>query len=159
MKAISKTPVSPEQAQEVAQKHFHQPITSLEELSDGFFNATYLLKPVGGSIRILFIHDTSRAILPTDYFIMSFVPGVSYWNLRKDLSPQTQDNIEQQTGRYLRQMNSIHGQHFGYFASEERHNNWADCFDSMLQGILQDGQENWARQMLSDELEKLKQPA
>ena len=178
MKAISKTPVSPQQAQEIAQKHFHQPITSLEELSDGFFNATYLLKLVDGSIRVLkvaplaevrvlryernimqaevdalrlarahtqmpvperFIHDTSRAILPTDYFIMSFVPGVSFWNLRKDLPPQSQDNIEQQTGRYLRQMNNIHGPHFGYFASEERHNNWVDCFDSMLQGVLQDG--------------------
>jgi len=89
----------------------------------------------------IYIHDTSRSILPTDYFIMDFVPGVSFWNLRKDLPEADQQAIEREAGRYLRQMNSIRGEAFGYFASPERFANWPDCFDSMLRGVLQDGQD------------------
>lgn len=89
----------------------------------------------------VYIHDTSRSILLTDYFIMDFVPGISFWNLRKELAEADQQAIEHEAGRYLRQMNSITGDGFGYFASLERFSNWADCFDHMLQGVLQDGQD------------------
>jgi aminoglycoside phosphotransferase (APT) family kinase protein len=179
MNSISKTPVSLAQAREIAQKHLHQPVASLTELSDGFFNATYRLDLADGTIRVLkvaplldvqvlryernimqaevgalrlarahtqmpvpeiFFHDTSRAILPTDYFIMSFVPGVSFWNLRKELPEAAQVAIEEQVGRYLCQVNAIQGQKFGYFAAEKQFDSWPACFDAMLEGVLQDGE-------------------
>jgi aminoglycoside phosphotransferase (APT) family kinase protein len=89
----------------------------------------------------VYLHDTSRAILPADYFIMDFIPGVSFWNLRKDLSESDQQAIERESGRFLRQMNQIRGQDFGYFAGAKRFSTWPECFDHMLQGVLQDGQD------------------
>jgi len=89
----------------------------------------------------VYVHDTSRAILPADYFIMDFIPGVSFWNLRADLSEADQQAIERESGRNLRQMNQIRGQDFGYFASPERFLTWPECFDHMLTGVLQDGQD------------------
>jgi aminoglycoside phosphotransferase (APT) family kinase protein len=89
----------------------------------------------------VYVHDTSRAILPADYFIMDFIPGVSFWTLRADLPEADQQVIERESGRYLRQMNQIRGQSFGYFASPERFSTWPECFEHMLQGVLQDGQD------------------
>ncbi len=89
----------------------------------------------------VYIHDTSRTLLLADYFIMDFIPGISFWNLRKELSESDQQAIERESGRYLRQMNQICGQHFGYFAGAERFSTWPECFDHMLQGVLQDGQD------------------
>ena len=50
----------------------------------------------------VYVHDTSRALLPADYFVMDFIPGISFWNLRKDLSESDQQAIEREAGRYLR---------------------------------------------------------
>ena len=180
MKSLSKTPVSLEQAQAIAQTHLGQPLNSFAELADGYFNAAYRLDLADGSTRVLkvaplgqirvlryeknimqaevgalrlvrqqtempvpqvYIHDTSRAILPADYFLMDFIPGISFWNLRKDLPESDQQAIERESGRFLRQMNQIRGQGFGYFAAAERFPNWPECFDHMIQGVLQDGQD------------------
>ncbi|MFO7583660.1 MAG: phosphotransferase, partial [Anaerolineales bacterium] len=86
-------------------------------------------------------YDSSRDILASDYFIMDFIPGVSFWNLREKLSEADQQAIERESAGYLRQMNEIRGESFGYFADPARFSNWPDCFDYMLQGVLQDGQD------------------
>jgi aminoglycoside phosphotransferase (APT) family kinase protein len=180
MKSISKTPVSIEQAQAIAQKHLRQPLREFSELADGYFNAAYRLDLADGTTRVLKVaplghvqtlryerdimraevgtlqlvrqqtempvpqvhaHDTSRDLLPADYFIMDFIPGVSFWTLRKDLPESDQQAIERESGRYLCQMNQIRGQGFGYFAGAERFSTWPECFDHMLQCVLQDGQD------------------
>lgn len=92
-------------------------------------------------VPAILAHDQSHSILPVDYFIMTFVPGVSFWNLRKELSETEQQAIEREMGRYLRQMNSITGKRFGYFAAEKHFDSWVDCFDNMLANVLQDGQD------------------
>jgi aminoglycoside phosphotransferase (APT) family kinase protein len=87
------------------------------------------------------VHDTSRDILPSDYFIMDFIPGVSFWSLSEKLSETDRQAIERESAGHLRQMNEIRGESFGYFADAARFSNWPDCFDHMLRGVLQDGQD------------------
>jgi aminoglycoside phosphotransferase (APT) family kinase protein len=85
------------------------------------------------------VHDTSRALLPADFFIMDFVSGRSYFKLHRDLPPEAIQAVDTQMGRCQRQMNAIRGESFGYFASGPRFARWADCFDHMLRGVLADG--------------------
>ncbi len=85
------------------------------------------------------VHDTSRALLPADFFIMDFVPGRSYFKLHGDLPPEAVRAVDMQIGRFQRQMNAITGESFGYFASGPRFARWAYCFDHMLRGVLADG--------------------
>jgi aminoglycoside phosphotransferase (APT) family kinase protein len=90
----------------------------------------------------VFAYDTSRRLMDNDYYLMSYVPGVSWFKLRPSLSAAEQHAIDFRTGEYLRQINAITGPAFGYFAQPEFHfATWRQAFDAMLQHILQDGRD------------------
>jgi aminoglycoside phosphotransferase (APT) family kinase protein len=90
----------------------------------------------------VFAHDTSRRLIDNDYYLMSFVPGVSLFKMRPSLAPEAQHAIDFRTGQYLRQINAISGPAFGYFAQPEYHRaTWREAFDTMLTHILQDGRD------------------
>jgi aminoglycoside phosphotransferase (APT) family kinase protein len=90
----------------------------------------------------VFAYDTSRRLMDNDYYLMSYVPGVSLFKLRPSLSPEDQHAIDFRTGEYLRQINAISGPSFGYFAQpEHRCATWRQAFDTMLSHVLQDGKD------------------
>jgi aminoglycoside phosphotransferase (APT) family kinase protein len=73
---------------------------------------------------------------------MSFVPGVSLYKLRQQLSAEEQRAIDFRIGEYLRQINAISGPSFGYFAQPEfQFSNWREAFGVMIEHILQDGRD------------------
>lgn len=92
-------------------------------------------------VPAIYAFDTSRQILDSPYFLMEFVPGVSLHKLRPTLSPAEQQAIDRAMGAYLRQMNDITGQTFGYAVpSAPRYSSWAEAFQQMLEDVLVDGE-------------------
>lgn len=86
--------------------------------------------------------DTSRELIPNDYYLMDFVPGVALHKIRPQFSAAEQEAIDRQTGAYLRQLNGIQGTGFGLFAFPDRlAPTWREGFDRLLRDILLDGQD------------------
>ena len=88
------------------------------------------------------IYDTSRTLLPSDFFIMTYLPGVPFHKLRKELNLENQYKVEIQMGRMCRQIGEITNPAFGYWGQPEPvGTSWRDCFDHMIQGILLDAKD------------------
>jgi aminoglycoside phosphotransferase (APT) family kinase protein len=183
MYALSKTPVTRATAQTLLTAHCgsHATIDQYTELTDGMYNAAYLITLTDGQKLVLkvappdhvkvlryernimraevetlrlvranttvpvpeiFAYDTSRRLLDNDYFLMSFVPGVSLHKLRPQLTADEQHAIDRQTGDYLQQINAIAGPRFGYVAQPASHRaTWRETFAAMLEQVLQDGRD------------------
>jgi aminoglycoside phosphotransferase (APT) family kinase protein len=87
-------------------------------------------------------YDTSRRLLESDFFIMEYLPGTGFHKLRHQLSTPQQAEIERSMGRLARQINTLTGTAFGYFAQPEAAGiPWRVCFGNMLRGLLLDGWE------------------
>jgi len=183
MYALSKTPTSLETAQAIVAAHFggQAKIDRYTELTDGMYNAAYLIELADGQKSVLKVappkhvkvlryekdimraevetlrlvraqtevpvpevlaYDTSRRLMDNEYYLMTFIPGVGMQKLRKELSFEDQRAIDFRTGEYLRQINSITGPHFGYFAQPEFHfSTWREAFSRMIESVLQDGRD------------------
>jgi aminoglycoside phosphotransferase (APT) family kinase protein len=103
-----------------------------------------MLRLVGEHTRVpvptVYYHDDSNAIIDGEYFLMSFVPGQAYNQVRESYTPQRRAAIEQTVGDYLRQINSISGPFFGYPSMADRHYaTWREAFLAMFENLLQDG--------------------
>lgn len=91
--------------------------------------------------KILFL-DQSCTLLPSPFYGMEFIPGIPLHKLREKLTAVEQTQIDQNLGIYLRQMNAIQHDQFGYYAQPETQStDWQTTFDLMLQGVLLDGNE------------------
>ncbi len=90
----------------------------------------------------VYFHDDSLTIVDSQYFLMSFVPGQAYHQVRESYAPQRRASIEQAIGSYLRQINGISGPYFGYPATASRgYTSWRQAFLAMFEELLQDGME------------------
>lgn len=88
------------------------------------------------------VHDTSRRLLPSDFFIMEMLPGVPFHRLRAGFAEEDQRRIEREMGWMVREMSTIRGESFGYWAQPASAGTpWRECFASMVWGVLQDGLE------------------
>jgi len=187
MYSRSKTPVTQERAQAIARHAFgrHASLLNFSELTDGYFNAAYLLELVEGpksvlkvappdhvqvmryekgimqaeveTIRLvrqhtqvsapeIYAYDRSRQVIGSDYFLMSFLPGVPLNKLRKELTAEQNAATDRQAGLFLRQMNEIRGARFGALSQPERQSEtWRQAFDALLRDVLLDGQEMQVR--------------
>jgi aminoglycoside phosphotransferase (APT) family kinase protein len=181
MYALTKTKITLESAQTLIAAHFggQARIAHFTELTDGMYNAAFLIELTSGEKTVLkvappddvkvlryeknimlaevevlrllaaqtrvpvpqiFAYDTSRSLIDNDYFIMAYISGTSLFKLRPQLSAADQYAIDFRTGEYLRQINAIQGQAFGYFAQPETHSfSWRAAFNAMLADVLQDG--------------------
>ncbi|MBN2391463.1 MAG: aminoglycoside phosphotransferase family protein [Anaerolineae bacterium] len=93
-------------------------------------------------IAEIFCYDASRTLLDNEFFIMQYLPGTPLHKVRGELSPDVQQRINRQIGRYLREINDIEGTAFGYGPeSTPRFAKWRDAFDAMLMTVLQDGED------------------
>jgi len=88
------------------------------------------------------VYDTSRSLLSSDFFVMSYLPGTPLDKLRRDLPREVQSEIDREMGRLTRELSRLTGPSFGYWAQPEPPGtSWRVCFDHMVQGVLQDGLE------------------
>lgn len=88
----------------------------------------------------IFCYDTAHDILPSDFFVMQYLPGIPFHQIRSSLPPESQEKIEYEMGRMTREISEITNPSFGYWACPQAEGvSWKECFSSMVQGILQDG--------------------
>jgi Ser/Thr protein kinase RdoA (MazF antagonist) len=86
-------------------------------------------------------YDPSRRLLESEYFLMECLPGTPFHKLRPVCSAEQQEVVELEMGRLAREIGSLHGSAFGYFAQPTPAGvSWRECFAGMLQGVLQDGE-------------------
>lgn len=86
-------------------------------------------------------YDTSCRLLPSPFFLMTWVPGRSLKQVRASLSPEEEAMVDGAVGSYLRQINAIHNDSFGYAAaSAPRFSRWSDSFANMLENVLLDAE-------------------
>lgn len=90
----------------------------------------------------IYCYDISRKLLPSDFFIMQFLPGAPFNKLRPNLSPEAQASVEREMGQMTRQISEITNNRFGYWAQPEPVGiTWRQCFARMVQGVMQDGKD------------------
>ncbi len=92
----------------------------------------------------VYFHDDSLTVIDSPYFLMSFVAGNAYHQVRDSFTPQRRAIVEQTTGTYLHQLNAIPGPYFGYPALASRgYRSWRQAFLAMFEELLQDGLEKY----------------
>jgi aminoglycoside phosphotransferase (APT) family kinase protein len=90
----------------------------------------------------ILVHDTSRGLLASDFFVMTFLPGVPFNRLRGEFSASAQAEIDREMGRLTRELSTITHGLFGYWSQPEPAGcTWRECFANMVRGILLDGEE------------------
>jgi len=90
----------------------------------------------------IFVYDTTRRLLPSEFFLMEFVQGTPFHKLRGQLSAQVQQDVRREMGRMTREMAEITGPAFGYWIQPcPAGGSWRECFTGMLRGVLEDGLE------------------
>ncbi len=89
----------------------------------------------------IYCHDATGQIIPNEYFVMGFVPGISL-QAAKQANPSGDFRAaEREVGRTLAQMNAITGEAFGYATSvATRYPAWREAFAAMIEGVLADGE-------------------
>jgi aminoglycoside phosphotransferase (APT) family kinase protein len=103
-------------------------------------------------VPAILFHDESCTLLPSPFYAMEFVTGIPLHKLREALSPTEQASIDRAIGTYLRQMNAIENDKFGYYAQPESHfSRWKEAFVHMLETVLQDGRDANVALPLPDE--------
>lgn len=103
----------------------------------------------------VYFHDDSLTIVDSPYFLMSFVPGQAYNQVRDGYTAQRRAIVEQTSGSYMRQINAISGPYFGYPAQASRgYRSWRQAFLAMFEDLLQDGLEKYV--LLPVEYESLR---
>lgn len=91
-------------------------------------------------VPAIFFHDESGSLLPSPYYAMEFIPGMPLHKLREKLTSEQQAHLDQSLGRYLRQMNALQYDKFGYYAQPKfQSSSWSAAFTGMLTSVLEDG--------------------
>jgi fructosamine-3-kinase len=93
--------------------------------------------PVPEILSFNFTHD----IINRDYLIMEKLKGIPWNKIKSKLSQKQDDQLKYKMGVYAAHINSIVGNHFGYFTDFEKsyNNNWKETFVNMIKNVLNDG--------------------
>jgi aminoglycoside phosphotransferase (APT) family kinase protein len=88
------------------------------------------------------VYDSSLQFAPAQFFIMEYMSGKPYNQAKTHCTPEEQEEVEQQLGRYNKRINEIQGERFGYFSGKDRQRGtWREAFLMLMEDMLIDGQE------------------
>ncbi|WP_433745619.1 phosphotransferase family protein [Paenibacillus amylolyticus] len=88
------------------------------------------------------VYDDSLTMASARYFIMEYMSGTPYNQVKDQYTTEEQEAVEQQLGRYNRRINEIKGEKFGYFTEQkQRYSTWKEAFMNLMDDILADGEE------------------
>jgi aminoglycoside phosphotransferase (APT) family kinase protein len=86
-------------------------------------------------------YDTSRRRVPSELFLMSFMPGKLLSELRPSMSTEQQRVVDAQLARHLREMNALTNDTFGLQApSAPQFARWSEAFTRLIDDLLDDGE-------------------
>jgi aminoglycoside phosphotransferase (APT) family kinase protein len=87
----------------------------------------------------MYYYDAAETVVPSSYFFMEYLDGDNLHDVRKNLSREVQNTIDEELGRNNRLINSIHGVKFGYYGQRDRQrDSWYEAFRVMMEDILED---------------------
>lgn len=88
----------------------------------------------------VYAYDSSRKLLPCEYFFMEKIIGEPYSDIKDSLPPETRAAIEAELGRYNRFINEIRGERFGLFSAPPlpAERSWRATFGCILSNLLED---------------------
>lgn len=90
----------------------------------------------------IYCYDTSKDIIPQQYFIMEKLDGKPLNEIRQSLDEQIIESIESKLGKYNRCINGYSNDEFGLYASSQpKFCSWYKAFKSIVQLVLDDGEE------------------
>ena len=86
-------------------------------------------------------YNFNQDIINRDYFIMEKLKGIPWNKIKSKLSHKQNDQLKYKTGVYAAQINSITGNHFGYFTdlAKPYNKSWKNTFVNMTKNVLDDG--------------------
>jgi len=88
----------------------------------------------------IYIYDTSRNLLPSDFFIMKMLPGSPLHQVRQQIPAEQQVEIERSLGRMAYEMSQITNSAFGYWAQPQQPGtSWRKTFLEMVDWGIADG--------------------
>ncbi len=87
--------------------------------------------------------DTSRSIIPNDYFFIEAVPGSTWKSCMHAIPSENMPGLKQQLGRCNAAVHSVEGDWFGYIKEDARFrfDTWGGAFTAMMKDILDDGRQ------------------
>ncbi len=96
----------------------------------------------GVPVPNILAYDTSRRLLPSDFFMMTMLPGCPLHKIRKEIPSEQQAEIERNLGRMAYEMSQITGEAFGYWSQPQQPGaTWRATFLEMVDGVIQDGKD------------------
>ena len=96
----------------------------------------------GVPVPDILAYDTSRSLLPSDYFLMELLQGSPLHKIRKSIPQEQQAEIERSLGRMACEMSQITNDAFGYWVQPQPSGvTWRETFLKMVDGVLQDGKD------------------
>ncbi|MFX1534406.1 MAG: phosphotransferase family protein [Promethearchaeota archaeon] len=86
-------------------------------------------------------YNFNQDIINRDYMIMNKFNGVPWNKIKDKLNQQQNDSLKYEMGIHAANINSIKGDHFGYFTDSHKSYNttWKDTFLNMVKNVLADG--------------------
>ncbi len=85
-------------------------------------------------------HDTTRSLLASDFFIMTFLPGIPFNKVRRTFSSDAQAAVDREMGRLTCEISALTNNVFGYWSQPAPvGTSWRDTFSNMVKWVLQDG--------------------
>jgi len=85
--------------------------------------------------------DFSHSLINRDYFFMNKMKGKMWSKIKSKLTKEQNESLKCNWGKYTAQINSIIGDHFGYFTDSKKtyNTNWKSTFLNMIKNVLDDG--------------------
>ncbi|MFZ5987848.1 MAG: phosphotransferase family protein [Bacillota bacterium] len=91
--------------------------------------------------RVLF-YDKSKKIIDSDYFFMEFIDGEPLNKIRQTLTVEQYSTISSQLGEYVKKINTIEGEYFGYISQvNKRFSTWSEAFLNMIKELIDDAKD------------------
>lgn len=88
----------------------------------------------------IYVYDTSRSLLPSDFFIMQMLSGNPLHQVRQQIPIEQQVEIERSLGRMAYEMSQITNPVFGYWSQpQQRGTTWRATFLEMIDWVMADG--------------------
>jgi aminoglycoside phosphotransferase (APT) family kinase protein len=90
----------------------------------------------------IFIYDTTRSLLPSDFFIMKLLPGRPLHKIRQQIPAEQQVEIERSLGCMVYEMSQITHDVFGYWSQPQQPGtSWRTTFLQMIDWVIADGKD------------------
>ncbi len=102
---------------------------------------------IGLPVPEVLASDFSKTSIPSDYFFMTKLEGVTLKQANKKKIKQSRPYLMRKLGKHNAEIHSVRGDYFGYIKDDAhyRFNSWSGAFSCMMEDILLDGRKRGSK--------------